>query len=106
MLKKLLATEPSVILGVVAAVVTAVVQEVPAGSHVSWSALAPIVLAVVVRQFTYAPASVRAVNRSAKDAPVNIAGALRSEAGYVRWEAVVVALVIVIVLLFVLPAVL
>lgn len=105
MLKKLLAYEPAVILGAIAAVITAVAQEVPAGSHVSWSAVAPLLLAAVVRQFVYSPASVRAVKPGVADAPVNVAASLRAEAGYVSWTTVVVAVLVVVVLLFLLPQV-
>lgn len=77
LVKRVLAAEPSVVLGVLAAVVTGVVQEVPAGSHLSWSAVAPLVLAVVVRQFTFAPASVAKVRPGVNDAPANAAQALR-----------------------------
>lgn len=105
MLKKLLATEPAVVLGAIAAVVTAVVQSVPADSDLSWSAVVPLVLAAVVRQFVYAPASVRVAEPEAREAPVNVAAALKDEAGYVSWTTVVVAVLVVLVLLFVLPQV-
>lgn len=75
--KRVLAAEPSLILGFVAAVATAVAQEVPAGSSVSWSAVVPLVLAAVVRQFVFAPDSVRAVKAEATGEPVNAASRLR-----------------------------
>lgn len=76
-LKRVLAAEPAVVLGIIAAVATAVAQEVPAGSHVSWSAVAPLVLGAVVRQFVFAPDSVRAVKAEASGEPVNAATRLR-----------------------------
>lgn len=77
LVKKVLATEPAVVVGFLAAVVTAVAQEVPAGSHVSWSALAPLVASAVVRQLVFAPASVAVVKPGVNNAPVNVADELR-----------------------------
>lgn len=102
LVKRVLAYEPAVVLGFIAAVATAVAQEVPEGSHVSWSALVPLVLAAVVRQSVYAPASVHAVKRRARRAPVNVAGALRAEGGYSDVLYVIVVLIALVVLLKVL----